>query len=126
VAIERAFTPTTDAARAEFEMLLEQYARQIPTENGINAWLAYRNMIGQMFPGQMPAPAAIAIMTVVAANAISSLSDQMESALEFDTPGAQGRRQATAAYFERILNHASELREGERLRRLILPGNSVN
>lgn len=80
--------------------------------------MAFRDMIGAMFPGQLPAPAAIAIMTVISANAISSMTDQMESTLEFDTPGAVGRRQAVAEFFAAILNDAADHREQLRLNQM--------
>lgn len=114
----RPWSPTTEAAKVEFAELMRTYANQIPTEKGINAWMAFRDMIGAMFPGQMPAPAAIAIMTVISANAISSMTDQMESTLEFDTPGAVGRRAAVAEFFAAILDHAANHREELRLNKM--------
>lgn len=118
----RAWSPSTETARLEFETLLRTYANQIPTEKGIAAWVAYRDMIGKMFPGQLPVPAALAIMTVISANAISSMTDQMESTLEFDTPGSVGRRKAVAELFERVLDHAADQREEIRLKQAFNQG----
>ena len=84
--------------------------------------MSFRDMVGQLFPGNMPAPMAIAIMTVISANAISSMTDEMESTLEFDTPGAVGRRAAVADFFTAILDHAANHREEVRLKQLFAVG----
>jgi hypothetical protein len=111
----------------EFETTMRVYANQIPHDKGIQAWIGYRDMIGNMFPGNMPAPAGAAILTIIAANAVSSLLEQMEAGLEFDTPGAVGRRKAVAELFEKVLDHASDQREELRLKKLFAgQGGVVN
>jgi hypothetical protein len=121
--LQTAWSPTLEAERVEFLNILKQYAAQIPHENGLKAWIAYRDMIGQLFPGNMPAPAALAILTVVAANAVSSLCEQMEGGIIAEDPAIRGRREAIANLFADILNAAVQ----ERLRlRLQSLSNSVN
>lgn len=118
----RAWTPTIEAAKTEFESLIQHYARQIDPAKGTDAYLSFRNLIGSKFPGAMPAPMAMAIMIIVAANAISSLSDEMENALQYDTPGAMGRRKAVTEFFERIINAAADDRERQRIQSMLNPG----
>jgi hypothetical protein len=64
---------------------------------------------------------ALSIMTLVSANAIASMLEQLEGALEFDTPGAVGRRAAVAAFFESILHAAADQREQVRIAKLFKP-----
>ena len=75
-------------------------------------------MVGNMFPGNLPAPAAIAIMTIVSANALSSMMEQVEGALVGEAPEAIGRRKAIVNIFEDVLNRSADMREAVRLQRL--------
>lgn len=114
---EMPWSPTTEASRQEFYNIMEAYGRNISPEKGLSTWIAYRDMVGQIFPGNLPAPAVVAILTIIAANAVSSVFEQMEGALEMATPEAVGRRQATVEIFGEILNKAVMEREKIRLNR---------
>lgn len=117
--IQRAWSPTTGTSRLEMEGLMKLYSSQIPHSNGLRAILGMRDMIGKFFPGAMPAPAAIAITTSIAANAISSILDELEGSLSMDTPEAVGRRQAVVEFFTAILNGSANQREQARLKSMM-------
>lgn len=117
------WSPTLDAERETFLAILKQYAVQIPQENGLKAWVAYRDMIGQIFPGQMVAPAALAILTVVAANAVSSVCEQMEGGVVADDPAIRGRREAIASLFSEVLHAAARERTALRLQAIARTAN---
>jgi predicted negative regulator of RcsB-dependent stress response len=117
------WSPTLDAEREAFLAILKQYAVQIPQDNGLKAWIAYRDMIGKIFPGQMDAAAALAILTVVAANAVSSVCEQMEGDVVADDPAIRGRREAIASLFAEVLNAAAQQRTAHRLQAIARAAN---
>lgn len=117
------WSPTLEAEREAFLTILKQYAQQIPQDNGLKAWIAYRDMIGKIFPGQMDAAAALAILTVIAANAVSSVCEQMEGDVVADDPAIRGRREAIASLFSEVLNAAARDRTARRLQAIARAAN---
>lgn len=124
IKFEMPWSPTIAASQQEFYNIMVAYGRQIPPEKGLSTWIAYRDMVGQTFPGSLPAPAVVAILTIIAANAVSSVIEQMEGALDMATPEAIGRRNAAVELFGEILNKAVMEREQARLARFAAGGNN--
>ncbi len=99
---------SNDAAQA-MRAALQAYARQVPQSSGIAAVDAMLNMMGSLFPGSMPAAAAVAIMTAVSANAVASIIQDMEVG-HFSNPADMAeRRTAICQYWADCLEKATKV-----------------
>ena len=108
----------SDAAKGMREAL-GLYAKQIPQANGAAAVDAMRNMMGSLFPGSMPAAAAVAIMTAVSANAVASILMEMEM-LSSNPQDSADRRAAIIQYWGECLEKTTKINGA--LGGLALPG----
>jgi hypothetical protein len=123
--LEQAWSPGTETARLEFLNLMRMYAQQIPAGKGINAWVSFRDLVGNQFPGPKDPPEAVATLVVIAANAVASVCEQMEAALDNESPEAAGRRKAITEFFGGILDHAAQQRIEARLASYLNPGKPM-
>lgn len=108
-----------ELARQEMEKILLHYANQLPRDKMVEAIKAVRNVIGGMFPGDLPAGLALTIAVCVSANAVASIVGEMEDGAGLDAIAADGRRIAVKDYFCRVLNSCTDLQMQARVRRAL-------
>lgn len=99
---------------------------KISSDKGLQAVTACRNVVGDFFPGNLPAVEAVGVVVTIVTNLVADLLCEIEPAQPISNPEADGRVLAVLEYIKSQVVNGVRAREANKVMAAIRGAGRLN